>query len=311
MKVVRRVLIGCLATIVLAVLVLAVVAGVMLSLGPPEQRPATSSAEQAVDVPRLPAGVTPSPVEVPPPASSLTVKLELEEGNFEIRPGESGGSVRIEADYDEGLYDLTQETVATEGGQTVTVRFRSRYTMLRRLLTLGKVDGSKNRVRVILPPDVPIALAATISKGESDLDLSGLALRGLDLELQMGQHSVTFDRPNTLAIERLVLSMRMGELRTRGLGNARFRQARFDGSMGQMGLDLRGSYAADAVAVAHLSMGEMRLRVPSDIHVKSQSRVLLGESTGRRADPTQIPPGAPTLTLDGSVTMGEIRVEPD
>jgi hypothetical protein len=310
MKIARRVLLGCLAVLILGVLVLVVVAGVMVALGPPEQRPARAEEEQPVTVPRLPPGVTPSPREVPPPAAALRVELSLDEGRFDVAPGEPGGGVRVEADYDQGLYELAQETVPTSGGgQTVRIDFRPRYSTLRRLLTLGHVDANRNRVRVVLPPDVPLTLAGSIERGESRIDLSGLALSGLDLDLAMGRHEVSIDKPNPLTIADLRLSMRMGELRARGLGNARFRAARLEGSMGNMDIDLRGAYAADARVDAHLSMGEMRLRIPDDVRVKVESRILLGESGGKHRDAASLPPDAPTLVVTGSVTLGGIRLE--
>jgi len=312
MKVLRRILIGCLGLFILGIVVFVVVAGVMLSLGAPEEHWSQATQEQPITVPRLPGGVTPSPAEVPPPAASLRVELELEEGRFDVRPGEPGSPVKVEADYDEGVYELVQETeAASGGGQTVRVQFHSRYTMLRRILTTGSADASKNHLTIYLPTDVPIDLSASISKGESDIDLSGVPLTGLDLQLRMGQHSLSLDQPNPLQMETLSLSMKMGEVRSRGLGNAHFRAAEFQGSMGEMGLDLRGTYTGDAQVRARLSMGEMRLHLPAGVHVKMENRVMMGGTSGGRKEEELIPPGAPTLTVSGSVTMGEMRVERD
>ena len=312
MKILRRVLIGCLGIVILGIVVFVVVAGVMLSRGAPEQHRSQATQEQPITVPRLPGGVTPSPAEVPPPASSLRVELDLEEGRFDVRPGEPGSPVKVEADYDEGIYELRQETEATGGGgQTVRVSFHSRYSVLRRMLTTGSADASKNHVTIYLPTDVPTDLRASISKGESDLDLTGVPLTGIALELRMGQHMLGLDQPNPLRMELLDVSMKMGELRSRGLGNAHFREAAFQGSMGQMGIDLRGTYTADAQVRARLSMGEMRLRIPAGIHVEMENRVVMGGTSGGREEEEHLPPGAPTLRINGSVTMGEMRVDRD
>jgi len=310
MKIVRRILIGCLGLVILGIVVFVVVAGVMLSLGAPKEHWSQATQEQPITVPRLPGGVTPSPTEVPPPASSLNVELDLAEGRFDVRPGEPGSPVKVDADYDEGIYELIQETEGAAGGsQTVRVQFHSRYSVLRRILTTGSADASKNHVTIYLPTDVPTHLSASISKGESDLDLTGVPLTGLELQLRMGKHLIALDQPNPLRMETLSVSMKMGELRSRGLGNAHFSAAEFQGSMGEMGLDLRGAYTADAQVRARLSMGEIRLRIPADIHVKMENRVVMGGTSGGRDEEEKIPPGAPTLTVNGSVTMGEMRVD--
>jgi len=312
MKILRRVLIGCLGLFILGIVIFAVVAGVMLSLGPPEQHRTEETQEQPITVPRLPGGVTPSPAEVPAPPASLRVELALDEGRFDVRPGKPGTPVTVAADYDEGVYDLVQVTQTTAGGgQTVRIQFHSRYSVLRRLLTIGHAEADKNHLTIYLPTDVPIDLSGSISKGESDFDLTGVPLTGLDLDLRMGKHTVGLDQPNPLRLEMLRLSMKMGELRTRGLGNAHFANANFEGSMGQLGLDLRGDYIGDAKVTARAAMGEIRLRVPAAIHVKMESRVIMGGSSGGRERQEDLPPGTPTLTVSGSVTMGEIRVDRD
>jgi hypothetical protein len=311
MKILRRILVGCLGVFILGIVAFVVVAAVMLSLGAPEQHRSQATQEQPITVPRLPVGATPSPAEVPPPASSLRLELDLEEGRFEVRPGEPGSSVKIDADYDEGIYELVQETEATPGGgQTVRVAFHSRYTVLRRLLTSGNAEA-KNHVTIYLPTDVPVDLSGAISKGESDLDLTGVPLRGIALELRMGKHSLGLDQPNPLRMDSLNVSMRMGELRTRGLGNAHFTEAELTGSMGQMTIDLRGDVTSDARVRARLSMGEIRLRVPSGVHLEMENQVIMGGTSGGRREEENLPPGAPTLRVSGSVTMGEIRVERD
>jgi hypothetical protein len=312
MKILRRILIGCLGLFILGIVAFVVVAGVMLSRGAPEQHRSQATQEQPITVPRLPGGVTPSPAEVPPPASSLRVELDLEEGRFDVRPGQPGSPVKVDADYDEGVYELVQETQATAGGgQTVRVEFHSRYSMLRRILTTGSADASKNHVTIYLPTDVPIDFHASISKGESDLDLTGVPLTGIDVELRMGQHMLALDQANPLRMEALHVSMKMGELRSRGLGNAHFAEAEFQGSMGQMGIDLRGDYTGDARVRARLTMGEVRMRIPAGVHVEMENRVVMGGTSGGRREKEELPPGAPTLRVDGSVTMGEMRVDRD
>ena len=311
MKIFKRVLIGCLGLVVLVVVGLAVTAGIMVGLGPPETQPGESARhEEPVAGERLPARVDPAPGEVPLPefTSRARVEIDLEEGEFRVEPGNRGEGIRVEGDYDAGLYELRHETIDQGTTRTVRISLKPRYTILRRLLTLGDAVEPKNRLKIYLPPDVALELHCRIAKGESRIDLSGLALTDLDLDLRMGDHRVRMEEPNQLSMETLRLRVSMGEFEARRMGNARFRNARVQGSMGEMELDLRGEYVEDAAVVARFSMGEVRLVVPSDIRTEVSRRVMIGGASGNRRPDRDIPEDAPRLTVDSSVTMGELRV---
>ncbi len=315
MKTIKRMFLGCLVLVVLAVVLAVVSAGYLVSLGPPEQRREVETKTQVIGTPPLSSLAVPEadPVGVPP--LSLQVRLELSEGEFQILPGNPGEGIRIEADYDAGIYSLeqTHEFAAAEVGvETVVIRFYSKYSVLRCALTLGGSVEPDNRIKIFLPPDIPMNLGCAISIGESNVDLSGLALSGLDLDLTMGDHELRIDEPNPLEMERLNIYASMGEFSAIGLGNARFRSASFEGSLGEVSLDLHGEYTRDASVSARFRMGELGITVPKDIHVNvGPSSVMLGErklSVGKGED---VPEDAPTLSLQTSMNMGELTIRSD
>lgn len=309
MKIVKRVLIGCLGLAVLLVVGFAVTAGIMVALGPPDSQPG-QPANVAENLPGAAAFPVPDPApgEVPLPRGRARVELHLEEGEFEVRPGRPGEGVRVEGTYDPGLYEFVHEVTGDEDDPVVRISLRPRYSMLRRLLTLEDMDEFENRLTVYLPPDLDLSLTCDISKGTSDLDLTGLALSALDLDLSMGEHDLRLDEPNPIAMEDLQVHLSMGEFSARQLGNARFRNARIEGSMGEMRVDLTGAYVQDAEVRAGFTMGEASLRLPSDIHVDVSRRVMIGEASGGRQPELEIPADAPHLVVVGSMTLGELRV---
>ena len=54
MKLLKRISLGCLVLAVALFLLVAVIAGIMMLAGPPEQRPEQATQSQAVETPRLP-----------------------------------------------------------------------------------------------------------------------------------------------------------------------------------------------------------------------------------------------------------------
>jgi hypothetical protein len=309
MKLFKRISLGCLVLAVALFLLVAVSAGIMMLLGPPEQRPEHATQSQAVETPRLPEAAYPAPGEVTIPPRSLRVNLDLAEGEFHILRGEPGEGIRIEADYDSGVYSLEQEhRPGNDGIEEVDIRFYSKYSIMRRLLTMGAVEP-ENRIRIYLPPDVPLSIEGRVRMGESELDLTGLAITGVDLSLEIGEHKLVFDEPNPLGMEELRLYISKGDFNLQGLGNAGFRSASIQGSMGEARVDLTGAYQADAVVQTRFRMGEMTITVPEDVHVNIEpGMVFMGERRVSVQQSDDIPEGAPTLEVHSSLTMGELRI---
>ena len=317
MKAIKNIFLGCVVLAVVAFTILAITAGVMVSLGPPNQHREEFARSQELDTPRLPPAASQTPAgEVTIPSLSVQLRLDLKEGEFRILPGNPGDGIRIEANYDSGIYALEQEHQSSGAGvegeagvEKVTIRFYSKYSKMRRLVTLGGDFELDNRIKIYLPPDIPINLIGTIGMGESRLDLSGLPLTGLDLSLTMGDHEVQFDEPNPLGMEKLHIYTSKGEFTAKGLGNAGFQSATVQGSMGEVTLDLCGEYIRDASVRTRFRMGALRITVPEDIHVNVvPSSVTLGEQHSSVKKGENIPDDAPSLSLQTSMSMGELRI---
>ena len=278
MQAIRRIFVFGLAFLLLVMIVLVVTAGYMVSLGPPEQQREVIQQTQAFETQRLASSEVLPRETIPGADDRVQLSIDLREGEFRILPGEPGEPIRIDADYDAGVYALEKEhELAAEGTERMAIRFRSRYSLLRRLLTMGEDAEPENRVDIYLPPDLPLDLDVKISVGESEVDLSGLALAGLKLHLTIGEHDVRFAEPNLLALDTLDITASKGEFTFTELGNAAFREANVKGSMGEVSLDLRGDYLEDASVVTRFRMGECRLTVPEDMHVEVTSSVSMGD----------------------------------
>lgn len=335
MKTGAKVLVGCLAAPFVLVLLLALSVLSFRLVPMAESRPEKANLEQNLPGNRGPdsgpadAGtvITESqlaaeglvPAEKAPTGPVLQVNMLLEEGSFTIVPAAAGTPIRIEGDYDSGAYELKQNL---EGAGTdtpvYTVSFRPRYSMLRRILSHGGVhmgDGM-NPITIHVPRGVPISLNARILKGESRLDLGGLALTKVQLDVSMGEHSIEANQPNPVEMESFVLNTGMGEFRSTSLGNLRAGEITVHGKMGEVGLDLGDTIHRDTKVYARMKMGEMRIGVPTDARLKSRTSVFLGDSQGPSDDPgeaeeesTEEPEPKFQLDVDASASMGELRLQ--
>ena len=103
----------------------------------------------------------------------------------------------------------------------------------------------------------------------------------------------------------------MGNLNVENLGNARANTVTASGSMGNVIANLGGAWTPGAEVTLNFeqSMGELTLRVPSNVRLEADVRESGGERRSRPPDPTPPDdPRAPTLRLKVNSSMGETRI---
>lgn len=288
--------------------------------GPEDPR----SQELTQPLPELPRSASPSneatPVEAPPQAGTLQSQelgstlvtgvepvrlvLRLSKGSFHIVPAPEGQPLRVEADYDAERFKLEQHWDAED--RRYEVHFDSKGGWL----SMSGNRRSREKVTLFIPKGYPILLEGKISMGESHLELGGLGVQELDLDLGMGDHEVAFSEPTAKPIERFSLDGSMGELSIINLGNASPRHTRIDLSMGELNANLFGAWKLDADVDVRCGMGECNVRTPDNVRVVvERASVGLGESTNRRrGEVRDFPPGTPTLTLRASGSLGEVTI---
>ncbi|MYD86024.1 MAG: hypothetical protein F4018_09470 [Acidobacteria bacterium] len=249
------------------------------------------------------------------PGQPLRVEIELEEGEFEVRPGPPGAGVQVDGSYAKGYYELIEDhTPAGEpGGPATTIRLRPAHPFFVRLFAgaIGGYDNVHNALTVTIPPDVPIALTLRLRAGESRTDLGGLTLTELDAELVMGEHRLDFSEPLEGVPSRVHVEGGMGEIRVERLGNARAREIEMSGRMGSMIADLGGDWPRGQAADLTIenTMGEFRLNVPNTVRIAPDSNAanVLG-AVSRFPTEAEASAEAPLLRLHMSNSMGETRV---
>jgi hypothetical protein len=307
--------VGCFS--IVAVLVLGVVVAVfwaratLAELGDPNP----TRVERTIDL----QGPEPAPAAagasrgVTTPGGPLRLEIDLEEGVFVIDQGPPGSQVTVEGTYAQGLYDLTEdhEADAAGSGRRTTVRFRSKAPGWARMLAGVGEGAGRPTVTVRIPEGIRIDLSLRVSLGESRIDLGGLTLSDLGLDLSMGTHQVEFSEPLGEGLRRIQLNARMGDISVDKLGNAGAQTIDASGSMGNLKADLGGAWArgvATDVSFTH-SMGQLTLNVPAQLRLDTNISSLAGPASNRPAGAeTTTDPDAPLVRLRMSTTMGESRV---
>lgn len=296
--------IGCLilvgAPIVLGVILLIV----NLAIGP-----------QAVAVENLDVSRDLEPTEMPMKdrlESDFSIKgevvLHLQEGSFTIVPGEPGDPVRVEGTYDAGSFELT-ENYTTVG--EVDWRYEITFAPKRGwYLRLFNTEADHNRVRIVIPRNMPLKLRGYAGMGEFDFEFGGLHLLEIDLELGAGDHTIRFSEPLPQPATPIALEGSFGALQVHDLGNASPETFRATWTAGEMHLGLGGLWRNDSKVTAETTFGAILIDRPESARLLvDRASVTLGERSGsfdERDD--RLPEEAPAVHLDTGVTTGEIRI---
>ncbi len=234
------------------------------------------------------------------------VILDVSLATFTIIPTSSGTPVRLDAHYNSGSYKL-KETFASSGelGWTYRLTFGKRS-----MFQFFHIDPD-NRLELYLPEGTPIVLEGQIGLGESRLELGGLWIESVDLEIGLGDHSIDFDEPLAVPMTRFEIDGSIGELSVRRLGNASPAHVRVDHSIGELYVDLRGAWQNDSDVFVDSSIGECRVNLPAEgigLELIGTS-IMIGESDTRKARRRgEVPADAPVVRLRASHSLGELRL---
>ena len=158
MRIGWKILLGCLAVPFVLVLFLLVL---MLAF---RAAPLPSSEGVAVNQEDPIGGITPEmlaseglTIDRAAAVRAVPVTINLEEGTFTIKPAPAGTSIRVEGNYDRGLYELTTElTRNDDGSPAYSISFLPKYSMLRRVLSHGFVhmEEGENAITIHIPRDL-------------------------------------------------------------------------------------------------------------------------------------------------------------
>ncbi|HEX9640127.1 MAG TPA: hypothetical protein VGB13_02305 [Candidatus Krumholzibacteria bacterium] len=243
----------------------------------------------------------------------VLVDLDLSEGAFTIIPGPAAEGIRVEADYDQGSYKLEQKYDFEGGRPRYRLRFGSTISFWRRIADDGSITDEeleKNQITVQLPRDTPMNLTLKMGIAQADIELDGLALNELIADFKMGEFNVSTKELNPIAMQRVELCGRMGEMSFEGVSYLRAATVLSSCAMGEVLLDLGGPLTRDTEIIAKMRMGEMRLNLPAAARWDSESRFSAqwGEINGAREGIENAAEDAALLSVDAAVFMGEMTL---
>ena len=133
--------------------------------------------------------------------------------------------------------------------------------------------------RVQLTRRAPLELMIDATAADATLDLTGLPLRRFVLNTGAAAATVRFDAPNPESMSVFDANVGAGGLKLIGLGNAGASEARIEGGIGDLSLDLGGRWVRDMQIVVTSAVGGVKITAPPTIGIELQSTGLLARES--------------------------------
>jgi hypothetical protein len=197
----------------------------------------------------------------------LAVIVRHDVGQLSIRPTRDSVRYRARLRYDARAV----EPIYRYAGDSAALRIGTRER------PGGKIGEGRRTsdLELTLGSNGTLAIDVRAGAAETLLDLSGLPITTLAVSSGASDTRVRFDRPNPVRMKSLTLSTGAASIVADRLGNANAEEIVVRSAVGEIELDLSGSWQNDTELRAEVTLGALTIRVPSDVgvHVET-SRVL-------------------------------------
>ncbi len=196
-------------------------------------------------------------------AEEIIVKMEFGAGELLMNGADQSDVAIVEIDYDPHRVDYVAEYRVRGGAGYLnleTINHRRRG-----------FDTDDNRWQVTLSTRYTYDIDAEIGASDAELNLGGIPLRKLDLDVGAASAVLAFDKPNPIRLEVFDLEVGAASLEGEMLGNANFEKINFSGGAGSFDLDFRGEYKGQSRISIELGLGSCDLTLPANVPVRIES----------------------------------------
>ena len=238
-----------------------------------------------------------------PPAGLRPGKivLSLSSAMVTLAAGPPGGPLRVESNFDPDVYTLAHRyEEGDDGDWTYHLDFHEKSVLHISVIRIWLGKRSPE-VTVLVPPDLPFDLEATMEGGYLVTDFANLNLSTADVELDRGVLQILVSDPMDVPMKRLSVRGTTGTVFLNRLGNASPERLDVRHKLGVARVDLRGQWRSDADIDFQVAFGNGELALPDDVKIDG-----LGPSSLEFPSEHEIP--LPTLRIGTHTSVGDIRV---
>ncbi|MFQ6009120.1 MAG: toast rack family protein [Candidatus Zixiibacteriota bacterium] len=197
-------------------------------------------------------------------AKKLHIELKFAAGELSLEPEDMPQAATLDMDYNPRRvsYEVDYE-VSKEIGFLYIESHHRRHT---------DIDTDDNRLDLRLSTRYPMSLEMEIGACDGQIDLGGIPLEELDIELGAASGEVEFSQPNLRRLKELNIDAGASSLDMYDIGNANFEQFTFSGGVGSFDLDFRGEeYQGETRIDIDVGLGSADIVLPRYIPIRVET----------------------------------------
>lgn len=199
------------------------------------------------------------------------VSLTFAGGRFQLRPLSGALLYQMQLRYDEQSSDAVHEFNAAQ--HELTLGLRKANVGWRALHSLNRNESGS--MTVGLSSSVPLKLDLNLGGAGAEVELGGMRVRTLKLNLGLAGGRVRFSSPNQMVMDELGVDVGLGGVKLENLGNANVSQIDINGGMDGVALDFGDSVMRDVKINAQIAFGGLKIQVPRSAGVRVQAEMKL------------------------------------
>ncbi|MDH3889944.1 MAG: toast rack family protein [candidate division Zixibacteria bacterium] len=196
-------------------------------------------------------------------AKKVDVVIDLAAGEFYITTKDMAQVATVEVEYDSRRIECVVEY--NVHGSTGELLLESALRRKR------NIDTEENRWEVVLSDRYPMTLEMEVGACDAEIDLGGIPLTELMLEVGAASGEIDFSEPNPERLGEIDIEAGAASVAIMNIGNANFEQFSFEGGAGSFELDFRGDYKDEAEISIEIGLGSAEIILPRDIPVRVET----------------------------------------
>lgn len=197
-------------------------------------------------------------------AQRVNLDLNFGLGELTISPGSGADVAVIDLDRDLSRVRESFEYETRGGTAYVTLESRPRSKS-------HNLDSHDNIWDMTLSNRLPIDARLEIGVCEADVELGGLPLTGLKVEMGAASGTISFSEPNPKRLKEINIEAGASSLKLLDLGNARFDYMKFSGGAGSFDLDFRGKFEGESEVVIEVGVASADIILPEGVAVRIEA----------------------------------------
>ena len=193
-------------------------------------------------------------------AKRISVDCEFGAGSLTIGTEDMADAAKLTVNYDPRRFDYDIDY--RKRGDVGRLDLESHLRKHR------DIDDSKNDWNLVLSTRYPTELDFEVGAAEAEIDLGGLRLTGISLEMGAAKGTIDFSKPNPERMREMTIEIGASSLDLLNLGNANFDYLDFSSGAASTTLDFRGGLHGDVDVSLDIGIGSADVILPKGMAVR-------------------------------------------